>query len=238
MPGSETPLHARLKQLAARWAYDRGFRSLAFEVPAPRTPFRVDVAAYRALRRGDAAFCPTPVVAVFECKQARADLLRDNRRRDRLRDQLVGLQARRVELERLLRVHHPHLLRGDSLFPDFDTFDTGLLQHEGYRLTLNKISRVQRQLREGTKFEQMGRYRLADLHYLVAPSDLVRTEELPVGWGLLVLDGAGAFSESIPAVRFECADHWRWLERIARSATAAFLRTPPFTQGEFAGMQG
>ena len=84
MSRSETDLHSKLKQLAAYWAYERGFRSLAFEVAAPRSSFRVDVAAYRAFRNADATFRPSALVAVFECKQSRSDLLKDNRRRSRL----------------------------------------------------------------------------------------------------------------------------------------------------------
>lgn len=224
MAQSETALHFKLKQLAAQWAYERGFRSLAFEVSAPRSSFRVDVAAYRAFRNADAAFCPSSLVAVFECKQSRSDLIKDNRRRSRLQEQLVTLQQRRIDLERLLRVHHPHLCRGDSLFPDYDTFDASLLEHQGYRSTLDKISRIHRQLRGGTKFDQMGRYELADLHYLVTPRHLIRAEETPVGWGLLELQPTGELAESIAALRFRCPDQLRWLERIAKTATAAWLK--------------
>ncbi|MBV9491988.1 MAG: hypothetical protein JO069_20025 [Verrucomicrobia bacterium] len=224
MSRSETALHLQLKRVAAAWAYDRGFRSLAFEVPAPRSSFRVDVAAYRAFRNPEAAMCPGPIVAVFECKRSRADLLRDNHRRARLQEQLSALQERRVNLERLLRIHHPHLCRGDSLFPEFDTFDASLLDHRGYRLTLTKISRIQHQLEGGTKFDQMGRYRLADLHYLVTPIDLIRAEEIPFGWGLLELHPSGGLRESATALRFSCSEHLRWLERIAKAATVALLR--------------
>jgi hypothetical protein len=232
MSRSETPLHSKLKQLAACWAYERGFRSLACEVAAPRSSFRVDVAAYRAFRNADAAFCPSSLVAVFECKQSRSDLFRDNRRRSQLQEQLAALQQRRSDLERLLRVHHPHLCRGESLFPDYDTFDASLLEHEGYRLTLNKISRIHRQLRGGTKFDQMGRYELADLHYLVTPHNLIRAEETPVGWGLLELQPTGELVESIAAIRFRCPDQLRWLERIAKTATAAWLKNVTNATGE------
>ncbi|HEY0791089.1 MAG TPA: hypothetical protein VGD78_08495 [Chthoniobacterales bacterium] len=224
MSRSETALHFGLKQRAAAWAYERGFRSLAFEVQAPRSAFRVDVAAYRAFRQTDAVFSPTSLVAVFECKQARSDLLRDNRRRARLQERLAELQDRRATLEKLLQVHHPHLRRGDSLFPDFETFDTELLQHDGYRLTVDKIARLQRQLRDGTKFDQMGRYQLADLHYLVTLPALVTVPEVPVGWGLLEAQPDGEVRELIPALKFNCPDRLRWLERIAKAATAAFLR--------------
>jgi hypothetical protein len=232
MSRSETALHFGLKQRAAAWAYERGFRSLAFEVPAPRSAFRVDVAAYRPFRQADAVFSPTSLVAVFECKQARGDLLRDNRRRARLQERLAELQDRRIALEKLLRVHHPHLRRGDSLFPDFDTFDTELLEHAGYRLTVDKIARIQRQLREGTKFDQMGRYQLADLHYLVTLPAVVTSPEVPVGWGLLESQANGELRELIPAVKFNCPERLRWLERIARVATTAFLRSQMPVQTE------
>ncbi len=71
MGRSESWRHLNLKKLAAQWAYTNGFRCIGIEVRAPRSRFRVDVAAHRPGRMSE------PVVVIFECKQSRPDLLRD-----------------------------------------------------------------------------------------------------------------------------------------------------------------
>jgi hypothetical protein len=45
--------------------------------------------------------------------------------------------------------------------------------------------RLQIQLRDGRKFEELARYGCANLFFLVVPDDL-RKPEPPIGWGLLV----------------------------------------------------
>jgi hypothetical protein len=52
MRRSESWQHVNLKKLAAQWAYTNGFRCIGLEVHAPRSRFRVDVAAYRPGRKG------------------------------------------------------------------------------------------------------------------------------------------------------------------------------------------
>jgi hypothetical protein len=84
----EPAAHEALKVLAVRWAYWRGFRSIGFEVCAPSSKFRVDVAAYRSYRRSEKR---EPTVAVFECKQSRSDLLRDLGQRAKLLERLEDL---------------------------------------------------------------------------------------------------------------------------------------------------
>ena len=69
MTRGETQAHAELKRLALTWAQANGFVVCAGEVRVPKSGYRADVAACSrgASRR----------TAVFECKQARADLLKD-----------------------------------------------------------------------------------------------------------------------------------------------------------------
>src|SRR6185503_15377110 len=69
MRSAETEHHSRLKTLALAWAQANGFAICAPEVRVPRSGFRADVAA---CSRGAGAR-----TAVFECKQSRADLLKD-----------------------------------------------------------------------------------------------------------------------------------------------------------------
>jgi hypothetical protein len=215
----ESELHRRLKEQTFLLAYDRGFRCCAMEVRAPRSRFRVDVAGIRLDRRES-----EPTVAVFECKQSREDLDRDNRRHGKLNAQLRTLQERRANLERLLAVHYPSLRTSDSLFPEWATFDFTAIDHAGYRQTVQKIVCIQRQLFAQTKFDEMTRYKLGHLHYLVTTPGLLREHEAPIGWGLLELDEENLFVERCRPTRFSGAEMLQWLERIAKAATGEAYR--------------
>jgi hypothetical protein len=124
--------------------------------------------------------------AVFECKQVRSDLIRDNARRETAARLLRELQARRVELENRLHLHLPHLAQGESLFPEFDSYRLRDCGHDGHRLLVKKIGTIRQSLVHSTKFDRLASYKLANLHYLVTEGDLIRPHELPAGWGLLV----------------------------------------------------
>jgi hypothetical protein len=137
----ETQGHARLKRLAFLWAQAQGFSACAMEVSLPRCRFRADVAAYRPLPK---KFGWT---AIFECKQARPDLRRDNCRSESARKLLDAVCHRRQILEKHLQVHHPNLRINDSLFPEFDSHDFTAIGHRGYarsRSCANRSGRKQR----------------------------------------------------------------------------------------------
>jgi hypothetical protein len=217
---SESDTHRRLKELTLLWAYRRGYRCCAMEVRAPRSSYRVDVAGIRIDRK------PTvSTVVVFECKQSPNDLLRDNRRHDELRERLIQLQDRREKLESLLAVHHPSLRTSDCLFPEWTNFDFTTLDHQGYRQTIEKIGRVQRQLFQNIKFDLVTRYRLGNLHYLVAPVGMVDPAEIPIGWGFLEVGSDDVISQKTLPTRFNQIGATDWLERIGKASTAQAIRS-------------
>jgi hypothetical protein len=218
---TETQTHLALKRLAALWAHARGFRCIGFEVRAPHSNYRVDVACYRAYRASENR---SPIAAVFECKQSREDFLRDSRQRQALSTLLADLQRRRIKLETLLQVHHPGLRRSDDFFPEWCTYDFSLLDHEGYRQLSRKIALLQRQLINNTKFESFSGYRLADLNYLVAQPGIVLPDEIPAGWGLLESVELNEVVERVPARLLPSNSRNIWLEHIARAATAFQLK--------------
>lgn len=224
MPAGETAAHARLKQLALAWAGENGFPIAAAEVRLPRSGYRVDVAAYRPGRKGTAA-----ATVVFECKQARADLLKDARAEAGTRRQLAELLARRDKLEELLATHRPDLRRGESLFPEFDAFDFAAADHATYARVLAEIAAAQRRLSGGVKFDRIFRYQAADLLYLVAEDGIFARDEIPAGWGLLVRRGDALAVERRP-VRLHpgVAARVDLLERIALAA----MRPRPVAPGK------
>ncbi|HEY5895126.1 MAG TPA: hypothetical protein VIT91_18045 [Chthoniobacterales bacterium] len=183
MPTSETELHKTLKRLAFGWALENGFQAAGFEISLPQSGFRADVVACKTGRsRGQ----PVPgISAVFECKQSRADWLRDSFVADSTRQRLLTLNARRTTLERLLRVHHPSAIASDTLFSEFGALNPDALAHDGYRKVLKEISTLQSALFSKTKFDDLSRYGCVNLCYLVTTERLVHDFELPPFWGHL-----------------------------------------------------
>jgi len=249
MRRSESWRHVNLKKLAAQWAYANGFRCIGMEVRAPRSRFRVDVAAYRPRRKGTRGSagsarecrerqttaattnCPAsgsesdePLIAIFECKQSRPDLCRDIAGVASMQHELHELQQRRTKLEKLLLVHHPSLRASESLFPEWDTFAGELLVHDGYQRLLTSIIRVQNRLQNCTKFAWITRYRLANLNYVVAPEKLMTLDELPPGWGLLESNDRAGLNLYQQPQFMRIQNPASWLERIGQSATARWLR--------------
>lgn len=217
MRAAETENHTRLKALTLAWAQANGFAICAFEVRVPRSGFRADVAA---CSRGAAAR-----TAVFECKQSRADLLKDAQAEPATRARLAALAERRRALEGLLAVHRPDLRRGEALWPEFDAWDFSSLEHRAYRAVLADLETAQRQVVRGTKFSRMFRYRSADFLYLVVEEGIFAEAEIPAGWGLLVRRGDTLFLSRPPsALDAEVRQRAAILEMIALAATRAVNR--------------
>lgn len=225
----ETETHVRLKRLALTWAQANGYSACAAEVTLPKCRYRADVAGYR-LQRGQPG-----VTAIFECKQALADLRRDNCRSDATRERLRSVSRRRAVLEKHLRIHYPTLRTGDSLFPEYDSHDFDTIEHHGYTCVLREFTALQKHLNGGTKFERLVRYRCANLFFLVLPNELFCESEVPIGWGALVES-----HDSLALVRKPTwydngvETRFQFLQRIASAGTRQFNRALGITREEIA----
>jgi hypothetical protein len=217
MTRGETENHGRLKSLALAWAQANGFSICGVEVRVPRSGYRADVAAM-----GRGALART---AVFECKQSRADLLKDSHAEQETRSRLAELTARRRTLEEMLAVHRPDLRRGEALWPEYDAWDFSSLEHRAYRGLLAELATLQRRVLRGTKFSKMFRYRCADFLYLVVEEGIFAEAEIPAGWGLLVR-GADELRLARPPANLDSAPQQRaaLLEMIAVAGTRAINR--------------
>lgn len=223
----ETDAHVGLKRLALAWAQANGFAIGACEVRVPKSGYRADVAAcssvFAGLRRDKRG--AERRTAVFECKQARADLLKDARREEEARRRVAELSARLAKLEELIGGHRPDLRKGESLFAEFDAWDFSGLEHATHRKVVAELATWQERLLHGTKFAKLWRWRAADYFYLVSEEGIFAEAEVPAGWGLLVRRG-----EALELVRrpvwTEPAAEARvvLLESIALAATRAVNR--------------
>ncbi len=80
----ETSRHLGLKALTVEWALAEGFSFVAPEVSFPHRRFRVDVAPCRKTPGRKPVSSVSSILTeavVFECKQVRSDLIRDNKQR-------------------------------------------------------------------------------------------------------------------------------------------------------------
>ncbi len=218
-PGGETPEHRELKRLALIWAQARGFRAAACEVRLPRCGFRADVAACALPAGRDAAAGES---AVFECKQARPDLVRDIAAERETSERLRAVAQRRLELETMLGLHLPSLRRGESLFAECDAYDLDAIRHDGLRAVRREESILQARLHGGTKLARLRRYRCADRLYLVVEPGVLEPHETPEGWGLLVREGGELRLERRPEnAATGAAARLALLQAVARAATRA-----------------
>jgi hypothetical protein len=223
----ETDSHVRLKRLALLWAQANGYSACAAEVGLPQCRYRADVAAYRP-QRGQPG-----VTAIFECKQARADLRRDNCRGEATRERLRSVSRRRQVLEKHLRIHYPTLRTGDSLFPEYDSHDFSAIEHQGYGRVLRELSALQNHLNGGRKFECLTRYRCANLFFLVLPNELFCESGVPLGWGALVEANESLALLRKPIWHDNSAEtRLRFLQRIATAGTRQFNRALGITRDE------
>ena len=225
MRNGETAAHSQLKRLACLWAQAQGYNCCGVEVSLPHCRYRADMAAYRPGRNS--------ATAIFECKQARPDLRRDNCCTTDTRQRLESVHRRREVLEKNLRIHYPALRVADSLFSEFDSHDFGAIGHRNYTRVLREFTALQHKLFDCTKFETLVRYRCADLYFLVVPQSLFRETDVPVGWGALV-ESAGELTLARKAHWHETSEpaRLRFLERIARAGTRALNKELGFTHDD------
>jgi hypothetical protein len=250
----ETSAHRLLKQEAIRLLLRAGCSAAGVEVSCPIARHRVDAAGYidalpRSRRnaveyektgsqiglrfsRGERA-----KTVIVECKQARSDFLTDSRDMGELlaeRDRLVRVRA--VLEEQIVKACEPQLrTSGSRLFPDLEEWDFAASRVGSYRAVLNDLRRLDERMHGESKFWMMAHYRLADWLYLAAPRGVIRSREVPPGWGLLEIDlGASAagsetgFGLSLriraPELRGKPEHRQRLLRNIAVASTRHILR--------------
>jgi hypothetical protein len=200
----ETRDHQGLKRLAAAFLLSRGCRAVALEVRCPWSRFVLDAAGWLDSRpapslgsaREDARAgawsvgrvkCPAQAIIV-ECKQSRADFVRDAAERDALHGEQARLRAEVESIkETRIKAREPHLMRleRDLFGAEHEEWDFARSRCAAYHGAVDALARVQRRLREQTKFDELARRALADRLYLLAPAGLVARRDVPEGWGLV-----------------------------------------------------
>ena len=94
---------------------------------------------------------------------------------------------------------------------------------------------LERKIFGGTKFDDLTRWRTADVFYLVVVPGIIEPGEVPRGWGLLEKKENGELVEERRPVNFEAEEKTRVsiLEQIARKATSMTNRDEGIAWEEF-----
>ncbi len=211
--GGETKRHRELKRLSMEWLRMEGCRAVAMEVRLPLSPYRVDVGGYRATGKMGVL----GETFALECKQSRADFLRDASVEDVAAREMAGVGEEVEKLRALLGVHLPECRQGVSLFREYDEYDFGELRHERWRSLVARLALLERKLADGVKFSRIARYGSANFCYLVVEEGVLkRLDEVPLGWGCLVRE-EGTLRLEKAAKRLLSREDARlaFLERIA-----------------------
>jgi len=266
----ETEAHLQLKRLAGAYLMREGFSAVATEVAGPIMRIRVDVAGYidRVPHgpgvnhltyttesqpglpyepKGPRTRCD-PRIVIIECKQERADLMRDVDDLAKLLDLRERLAARRAALEESiiergdpgLRIVQGGLFDGGVGGPGRAAADFSRVHSHEYRRLMARIGKVEERIHGQTKFFKLARYAAADRMYVLTFRALATPRELPAGWGLLECDVRPCdlrkmtiteLSEVPIRERHPAPDHatkakWkiRWLRAIAAASTREWTR--------------
>lgn len=232
----ESHTHRELRLAAAAALLAGGCCAAACEVRCPISKYRVDAAGYldplpkrrdsvvreSVFSRGEGSR-----TIIVECKQSRADYLRDSRETPQLLARRRELdEARRCLEDRIIRVSEPELRRGGtSLFRELESWEFDRSRLASYRRVMAELRRVDEALHGQTKFWLLSRYRLADRLYIAAPRGLIRVDELPPLWGLLEAEneeGLLCLRIRREAEELGSAEHRR--QRLLRNIAAAASR--------------
>lgn len=221
MKRGETDEHKNLKRLAFLWARTAGLPLVGSEVRVPQSPYRADVVAMSRHPVTDRE----AHVALFECKQCRSDLLRDQADEPVIRAAAGAIAARVQMLREMLATHRPDLRRGESLFAEFDSYDFTGLRHDTLHQLEAEWEDLQRKLGTRVKFSRLHKYHSADYLYLVTEPGVLLPHEIPNGWGWLVREEEALVLKQKP-VRHESSVERRraWLESLALSGSTAMAR--------------
>ncbi|MFM9958796.1 MAG: hypothetical protein ACKVZJ_12040 [Phycisphaerales bacterium] len=171
---------------AGRWMGDVGVEAASAGDGEGTHSDREKKSARRADVTGGARVRCEPRTVIVECKQSRADFLRDRDNLEALLKARDELEERRRRFAGRVQEAEPHLqsTRG-VLFSELGDWDLASSSNPTYRRILRELEKVDERLHGGTKFHRLARYRLADRLYLLAPAGVVKRREVPPGWGLL-----------------------------------------------------
>lgn len=184
--GSETVNHKRLKSLSLDWLRRHGCQVVGTEIRAPLSRYRIDVGGYKSARRLG-SFGETYLI---ECKQSRADFLRDVGVENESRIERDETRNNLIRLRTLLAVHLPDCRIRRSLFREYDEYDFSDLKHDRWRRLVVHLNQLERRLTDGVKFSKITRYGIANYCYIAVEKDVIRkASEVPVAWGCLMRSG-------------------------------------------------
>ena len=160
-------------------------------VPTRISYFKADVAAFwsRAVRNanaeGPASVLKPERTALIQCHAEREGCWSQCARSEDILPRLRSLKRRRSTLQERIRREEPRLREPDTLFEEYAEWRYEDSTNQAYHEVQREIQQLEHALLEGTRFERIRDAQLANRLYLAVPAQVIRTDELADGWGLL-----------------------------------------------------
>jgi len=203
---------------------------MALAVPTRISRLKAHIAAFwsRPVRNhgpGPRNLLQPERTAIVQCYTDRQECWVDCTRSAEILPVLDDNRRALAEVEAVIRRDEPELRDPNTLFEEYAEWQYDKTRNEEYHRLFREVRRLEHALLEGTEFEQIRAAEAADLLYLAVPAELVRSEELADGWGLLWINPNMSVSVQREARYRGChlRNRLHLIQNIAAAATHAVL---------------
>ncbi len=219
--------HHELRRTVIAWLLAQNPTGLAISVPTRISKFKADVAAFQSnIIRGRSRPVQTVIV---EIRSDRKSCWPDCGNHDELLNSLKQKKAIKEQLEAEIRIDEPELRESDTLFDEFQSWDYSRSTSREYQQCRRQVEKLEHALYKGSRFEQLRRTHVADLHYLAVPEGLVEANEVAFGWGLLYITKDSGIKIVKEAFKRDCPPENRL--HLVMNIAAAGLNDTLFSNG-------
>ncbi len=194
--------HHELRRTVIGWLLNQNPAGLAVSVPTRISKFKADIAAFQSdVVRGRSQPVQTIIV---EIRSNRKSCWPDCGNHDDLLNRLKQQKAIKEQLEAKIRINEPELRESDTLFDEYQSWDYSSSSSREYQQCRRQVEKLEHALYKGSRFEQLRRAHVADLHYLAVPEGLVEADEVAFGWGLLFITKDSGIKVVKEALKRDC----------------------------------
>ena len=194
-----------MKRAILAWLIPEKPSGMALNVPTRVSKYCADIAAFWSSPAKKRLMAPTKTLIV-EIRKSREQCWPDCARQEELLPLLRKTKEEKASIEAILRREEPELKDGDTLFPEFESWNYKLTKKRKYHKCLKQLEEIEHALYKGSRFEQIRRAHVADYLYLAVPTGTVQPDELADGWGLININPDMTTEVVKEADKWDCPD--------------------------------
>ena len=194
-----------MKRAVLAWLVPQKPSGMALNVPTRVSKYCADIAAFWSSPAVKRLMAPDKTMIV-EVRRNREQCWPDCSRQEELLPMLREKKDEKASIEAMLRKTEPELKEGDTLFPEFESWNYKQTKNRTYHKCLKQLEEIEHALYKGSRFEQIRRAHVADYLYLAVPAGTVSPNEMADGWGLVNIKPDMSIELVKEADRWDCPD--------------------------------